>query len=959
MSKPKKILIVEDSTVQRVMLQRLLQRAGYRFLSAKDGVEGLALVRAQRPALVISDVTMPNMDGYEMCWKIKKDPELRDVPVLLLTNMDDPKEVIRGLEVGADNYLTKPAEDQHLLERIHFFLTLTDEERGAGGPHGMMVPFAGQRYKIKTGRRQTMNMLLSTYESAVRKNRELIRTQKIIREKDALLIKTIKDASCAKSDFIANLSHEIRTPMNAIVGLTNLALRAKPDPNIQDYLEKIENASQSLMGCLNDILDFSRIEAGKLELYPVLFNPHDMFNSLSDMFGDQSADKGLELVFSIPNDYFNSVFGDNKRLQQILINLLRNAVKFTKQGTIVVKAHPSKVKTGPIELEFSIQDTGIGIAPEQIDALFSPFSQADPSIAVKYGGSGLGLNICNQLVGMMGGRIWVESTLGQGSVFHFTVRLECQVATHTEMIVPSYLRNIRILVVDDHDLTREVMRDMLSGFKLTSEIADSGESALTVLLAAHVEGKPFDLVFMDWRMPGMDGIETTAAIHTKLAEWAKRATTNNQQKPPKMIMLTAFGKNTLKSLAQTSGVDLFLHKPLTRVQLFNAILEVFGEGAPKDNRSEHVFSEELAIIEKISGAQVLLAEDNLVNQQVARELLERVGVIVKIVNNGKKALQMLEQEPFDLVLMDVQMPDMDGHEATLYIRRDPRFAQLPIIAMTAHVLASAREKSISVGMNDHITKPIHIHQLYETLVKWINPDGTDPRFGRVLPKRSYPTVQEAVLPPTLDGIDLPSAMERFRGQQAFFKKMLLGFHHYAAIADEIRQALKWNDLKAAKDMVHTMKGMAGNLSATLLYQATKELEQAIEQGEVEEMSALLIPFERELHRILNSVRSLDQVQVAVPSKEQAPVPPEEPKDAVSFIPGIAPLFKKLSHYLKVRDTDAELSLASLKNILTDTAWEKELQQMETQINQFDYRGALATLEALENSMRGTFEGAVS
>ncbi|MBF0161342.1 MAG: response regulator, partial [Magnetococcales bacterium] len=965
------LLIVEDSSVQRAVLQRLLKKSGYTLVLAKNGEEGLALTRACAPSLVISDITMPKMDGYTMCREIKQDAKLCHIPVLLLTSLDDPREVIHGLEAGADGYLTKPVDDPFLLEQIRSLLALSDADHGPGSPNGMAVTFAGETYLIQAGRRQTMNLLLSTYENAVRKNRELLHSQAIIREKDALLIQTTQAASRAKSDFIASLSHEIRTPMNAIMGFIELAMRSEPNDSTRNYLEKVEKASHALMGCLNDILDFSKIEAGKLELYPVPFNPFDLFDNLADMFGDQAADKGLELVFSIPPGYFPALVGDAKRLQQVFTNLLRNAIKFTDQGTVIVTAHPSTITVGPVKVQFSVKDTGIGIDSERINALFNPFAQADPSIAIRYGGSGLGLNICKQLVEMMGGHVWVESTLGQGSTFHFDVLLNCPNASRINLIVPAYLREMRILVVDDHELTRAIMEEMLRGFELFVQSVDSGESALAELLRANAVGRPFDLVFMDWRMPGMDGIETTVAVRTKLALATPRATL------PKIVMLTAFGKNTIQHFAKSAGVDLFLHKPVSRVHLFNTILEVFGAGVPKKDRLEQVLAEESMVANKIGGARILLVEDNSINQQVAQALLERVGIVVEIANNGREALCRLnESAPFDLVLMDIQMPEMDGYAATTQLRCDARFTQVPVIAMTAHVLHSVREKCLAVGMNDHITKPIHIQQLYSILIKWLNPDDRKHRFGQTarissglsaapaahatrgsgdeaakdvqqpmqtladpshVDAMEHPVESGSVLPPHLDGIDLAVAMERFRGQQPFFRRMLLGFMRYATTVDEVRQALDQEDMATAQDLVHTMKGMAGNLAATDLYHAAHAVEESMESGHIQEEPNLLIVFEAELKRVIETVRTLNIVHSPVPTEAT------EPGNASATPISLEAQLRELAHCLRTQDTDAELGVAALKQTLTQSHCREALQRMEAQLYRLDYRGGVRWL----------------
>ncbi|MBF0437915.1 MAG: response regulator, partial [Magnetococcales bacterium] len=669
---------------------------------------------------------------------------------------------------------------------------------------------------------------------------EYQKAQELILEKNAQLLIMEKAANRAKSDFVANLSHEIRTPMNAILCLTDLALRIGPNPETRDYLSKIDTASHSLMGCLNDVLDFSKIEAGKLDLYPVLFNPAELFNKLAEMFGSQAANKGVELIFSIPEDYFQTLFGDSKRLEQVLTNLLRNAIKFTTQGTVIVKVHPQRKIIGPVTLQFSVQDTGIGIDPGRINQLFTPFTQADSSIALQYGGTGLGLNICKQLVEMMGGRIWAESIQGKGSEFYFTVNFEYHSETNKTLFVPKCLQGIKILVADDHEMTREIMEEILRGFKFTTNSVDSGEAALDELLSAQATGSPYHLIFLDWRMSGMDGIQTVQKIHQKFSGVAN---------VPKIIMLTAFGKYTIQKSAEQSGVNLFIHKPVTRVNLFNAILEVFGERVMKDQHDDvAVLNEELEASMKIGGAHVLLAEDNAINQLVASELLERVGVKVDIVNNGQEAIERLESASFDAVLMDVQMPVLDGHAATRAIRQNPKFASLPIIAMTAHVLESAREESLASGMNDHLTKPIDIRQLYKTLIHWINPDGTNMNFGRPPSGVTRTVHATGILPPVMEGIDIQNALVRLGGQEGFLKSMLLRFKEHAGIGNQIQVALQRDDFGAARNLAHMMAGIAGNLSAIRLQKAAHEVEVAIEQNVIQQESFLLTEFDQALRQ---------------------------------------------------------------------------------------------------------------
>ncbi|MEO5348671.1 MAG: response regulator [Magnetococcus sp. YQC-3] len=435
------LLIVEDSAVQRVMLQRLLRNAGYTLLVAKDGVEGLAQARAHRPALVITDIAMPNMDGYAMCRAIKDDPQLAEIPVMLLTGLDDPREVIRGLEAGADNYLTKPVEDAHLLERIHCLLHLPAEQRestGTSAPQspdeelteeeGLQVSFAGEVHLIRASRRQTMNLLLSTYENAVRKNRELIQAKQALSlltdhlEQEVLRrTRQLEVANRVKTEFISNMSHEVRTPMNAIIGMTDLVLGLELPPQQREMLTIARTAADNLLRLLNSLLDFSRLEEGKLEVSLDMFALRGMLRDLAEPFLRQAEAKGLSFCCRIAPGLPDSLIGDALRIRQVLEKLLDNALKFTEQGTICleVTAGSSITDTAeePVALLFSVVDSGIGIEAEQKEWIFESFTQGDGSRTRKYGGSGLGLSLAKRLTEALGGQLSFRSERGSGSTF--------------------------------------------------------------------------------------------------------------------------------------------------------------------------------------------------------------------------------------------------------------------------------------------------------------------------------------------------------------------------------------------------------------------------------------------------------------------------------------------------------------------------------------------------------------
>jgi signal transduction histidine kinase/DNA-binding response OmpR family regulator len=713
-----------------------------------------------------------------------------------------------------------------------------------------------------------------------------------------------EDATKAKSDFLANMSHEIRTPMNAIIGMAHLALKTDLTAKQYDYLKKVDISAKSLLGIINDILDFSKIEAGKLDMESVDFQLEDTLDNISTLVGIKTQEKGLELLFKTDPSVPTALVGDSLRLGQVLINLSNNSVKFTDTGEIVISTELIKKDESQVTLKFSVRDTGIGMTAEQAAKLFQPFMQADSSTTRKYGGTGLGLTISKRLAEMMGGEIWVESEPGQGSTFSFTANFGLGKEKAKKRFRPSQdLRGMKVLVVDDNATSRDIFQEMLESFSFGVSVAASGAGGITELENAQ-EDKPFELVVMDWKMPGMDGIEASRRIknHTGL------------KKIPAIVMVTAYGREEVMQQAEEVGLEGFLLKPVNPSMLFDTIMQAFGEAVPETSKVAQRIEQEAKALANIQGARVLLVEDNEINQQVAKEILEGAGLNVSLVNNGQEAVNAVKGNEYDAVLMDVQMPVMDGYEATRRIRKweggrrnkigensdasdqkpvasDQR--PIPIIAMTAHAMAGDEDKSLQAGMNGHVTKPIDPDQLFATLQKWIK--SSEKRIDTLQSDASVKAqaIAEAApetgeLPESLPGFDLKEGLIRLQGNKKLYHKLLLDFGtKYTDAAVEIRQALDAGDFEQAHSLVHNLKGLAGNLAATELLAAAVEMEKIV-KGESpkayseKQANQKYLDLENAVNNALKSVQTLGVSAEEKTSKsfvqESAAIPAELAQD---------------------------------------------------------------------------------
>ena len=744
-----------------------------------------------------------------------------------------------------------------------------------------------------------------------------------------------EDASRMKSAFLANMSHEIRTPMNAIIGMSYLLLQTGLTDRQRDYVKKTHSSSQHLLGIINDILDYSKIEAGKLEIEHIEFTLDQVLQNVANLIAEKASAKGLELLFDIDPLLPQRLVGDPLRLGQVLVNYANNAVKFTQHGEVTIELKVREINGDEIVVYGAVRDTGIGLSPESVDKLFQSFQQADSSTTRHYGGTGLGLAITKQIAQLMHGEVGVDSVLGEGSTFWFTSRMGRSSNQQVPQLLRADLQGRRVLVVDDNEAARLLLGRLLDDLTFDVDSADSGAQALDLLDRAVSQGRPYDVLFLDWQMPGMNGIELAEKVRARPYD-----------KLPKMVLVTGYGREEVLRSAEEIGIGHVLVKPVNGSMLFDSVTRLFGNG--QANVREDPTEKSEVTLAAIRGAKVLLVDDNDLNQEVGTELLRGAGLVVDVAENGQVAVDKVRSGHFDVVLMDMQMPVMDGVTATRTLRGMPEFNELPIIAMTANAMQSDREACRAAGMNDHVAKPIEPRDLFACLLRWV-------RYRAPLDEQaaggagesaslvgSHAGAAEPSLPVGIPGLDTELGLRRVLGKKSLYVNMLRKFAAgQQGAVDTALRALDAGDWDTAVRTVHTTKGVCGNIGAAGVQGQAGELEDAIKERQPREtLDALAARLRSTLQPLVEAIAAW------MPAESTVQVSAEVDEAALERVTA------QLRALCADMDSGAE-DLLSEHTAMLHSAFPRHAQALSDAIKGFDFDLAVEQLDLAQQARRSS------